>query len=171
LRDSLMMPNPVIVIGGALAGLAAAARLAKAGHQVELYERSDRLGGTWAPYQLESGVTVDDAPSIIDFPAPWRDLFRKSGRPLEAELGRMGYALEPAGPPTMIFADGAELMLPTDRGGQYAALANAYGPSVAERWQLLLDQLGEVWQALRGLGLPAQPKRQAEPVWTSHDTG
>jgi UDP-galactopyranose mutase len=156
LRDSLMMPNPVIVIGGALAGLAAAARLAKAGHQVELYERSDRLGGTWAPYQLESGVTVDDAPSIIDFPAPWRDLFRKSGRPLEAELGRMGYALEPAGPPTMIFADGAELMLPTDRGGQYAALANAYGPSVAERWQLLLDQLGEVWQALRGLGLEAE---------------
>ena len=86
------MPDPVIVIGGSLAGLAAAARLAKAGHAVELYERSDELGGTWAPYQLQSGVTVDNAPAIIGFPAPWRDLFRKSGRPLEAELGRMGYA-------------------------------------------------------------------------------
>jgi cation diffusion facilitator CzcD-associated flavoprotein CzcO len=42
------MPDPVIVIGGSLAGLAAAARLAKAGHAVELYERSDELGGTWA---------------------------------------------------------------------------------------------------------------------------
>ena len=100
------MADPVIVIGGGLAGLAAAARLAKVGHAVELYEQSDRLGGSWAPYQLESGITVDDAPSIIGFPAPWRDLFRKSGRPLEAELARIGYALAPAGPPTMIFGCG-----------------------------------------------------------------
>jgi len=150
------MPDPVVVIGGGLAGLAAAARLAKAGHQVELCERSEVLGGTWAPHQLPSGVTVDDAPSIIGFPAPWRDLFRKSGRPLEAELARMGYALEPAQPATMIFADGAELTLPTDRGGQYVTLANAYGPSVAERWRALLDRLDQVWQTLRGLGLEAE---------------
>src|SRR5687768_1007085 len=111
------MPDPVIVIGGGLAGPAAAARLAKAGHQVELYERSETLGGTWAPYRLASGATADDAPSIIGFPAPWRDLFRKSGRPLETELARMGYVLQPALPATMIFADGSELTLPTDRGG------------------------------------------------------
>jgi len=150
------MRDPVVVIGGGLAGLAAAARLAKVGHQVELYERSDRLGGTWTPYQLISDVTVDDAPSIIGFPAPWRDLFRKSGRPLEAELARMGYALEPAQPATMIFADGAELTLPTDRGGQYATVAAAYGKSVAERWRDLLDRLDDVWQTLRGLGLEAE---------------
>jgi phytoene dehydrogenase-like protein len=150
------MADPVVVIGGGLAGLAAAARLAKAGHQVELYERSNTLGGIWAPYQLDSGITVDDAPSIIGFPAPWRDLFRKSGRPLEAELARMGYALAPAGPQKMIFADGAELTLPADRGGQSAVLTDAYGRSVAERWQQLLDQLGEAWQTLRGLGLEAE---------------
>ena len=150
------MPDPVVVVGGGLAGLAAAARLAKVGHQVELYERSEVLGGTWAPYQLLSGVTVDDAPSIIGFPAPWRDLFRKSGRPLEAELARMGYALEPAQPATMIFVDGAELTLPTDRGGQYSALAEAYGSSVAERWRDLLNRLDQVWQTLRGLGLEAE---------------
>ena len=150
------MPDPVIVIGGGLAGLAAAARLAKAGHLVELYERSDTLGGSWAPYRLLSGRIVDDAPAIIGFPAPWRDLFRKSGRPLEAELARMGYALVPAEPPNMIFADGAELTLPTDRGGQYTTLADAYGRQVAERWQQLLDRLGEVWQTLRGLGVEAE---------------
>jgi phytoene dehydrogenase-like protein len=150
------MSDPVVVIGGGLAGLAAAARLAKMGHQVELYERSETLGGTWAPYRLASGVTVDDAPSIIGFPAPWRDLFRKSGRPLEAELARMGYALGPAQPATMIFADGAELTLPTDRGGQYTTLAAAYGGSVAERWRALLDRLDAVWQTLRGLGMEAE---------------
>ena len=150
------MPDPVVVVGGGLAGLAAAARLAKVGHQVELYERSAVLGGTWAPYQLPSGVTVDDAPSIIGFPAPWRDLFRKSGRPLEAELARMGYALEPAQPATMIFADGAELTLPTDRGGQYTAVTDTYGRQVAERWRDLLYRLDEVWQTLRGLGLEAE---------------
>jgi phytoene dehydrogenase-like protein len=144
------------VIGGGLAGLAAAARLAKVGHAVELYEQSDRLGGSWAPYQLESGITVDDAPSIIGFPAPWRDLFRKSGRPLEADLARIGYALAPAGPPTMIFADGTQLTLPADRGGQYTALTDAYGRSVAERWQQLIDRFGEVWQTLRGLGFEAE---------------
>jgi phytoene dehydrogenase-like protein len=150
------MPDPVVVIGGGLAGLAAAARLAKTGHQVELYERSEVLGGTWAPYRLASGVKVDDAPAIIGFPAPWRDLFRKSGRSLEAELARMGYALEPAQPATMVFADGAELILPTDRGGQYATLAAAYGSSLAERWRVLLDRLDVVWQTLRGLGFEAE---------------
>ena len=150
------MSDPVVVIGGGLAGLAAAVRLAKMGHRVELYERSETLGGTWAPYRLASGVTVDDAPSIIGFPAPWRDLFRKSGRPLEAELARMGYALGPAQPATMIFADSAELTLPTDRGGQYATLAAAYGGSVAERWRALLDRLDAAWQTLRGLGMEAE---------------
>jgi phytoene dehydrogenase-like protein len=150
------MPDPVVVIGGGLAGLAAAARLAKQGHQVELYERSETLGGTRAPYQLQGVGTVDDAPPILGFPAPWRDLFRKSGRPLEAELSKVGYALTPAGPPKMIFADGTELTLPSDRGGQYAALAEAYGRSVAERWQRLLDRLDEVWQTLRKLGLEAE---------------
>jgi phytoene dehydrogenase-like protein len=105
---------------------------------------------------VEGGLVVDDAPAIIEFPAPWRDLFRKSGRPMEAELARMGYALVPGEPPTVTFADGTELIMPTDRGGQYSSLADAYGPPVAERWQQLLDRLGEVWQTLRGLGVEAE---------------
>jgi phytoene dehydrogenase-like protein len=147
---------PIAVVGGGLAGMAAAARLAKRGHAVDLYERAGVLGGSWAPYELADGVLVDDAPAVLGFPAPWRDLFRKSGRPLEAELARSGHALVPAEPPQLIFVDGVTLALPTDRGGQHATLSLAYSRAVADRWEALLDQLDDVWQALRPLGLESE---------------
>jgi UDP-galactopyranose mutase len=155
----------VVVIGGGLAGLAAAARLAKAGHSVELFEASSRLGGGWAPRE-QHGVLLDDAPTILGFPAPWRDLFRKSGRPLEAELAKMGYALQPAPPARYIFADGTDLVLPTDRGDQLTTLTHAYGLTAAARWRDLIDELDLVWQAVRPLGLESElrEKSQLAPV-------
>ena len=145
------MVDPCVVVGGGLAGMAAAARLAKAGHPVVLYEKSDRLGGRWAAYHL-GAVLVDDAPAVLGFPAPWRDLFRKSGRPLEAELARIGYRLEAAEPIRIVFGDETELTWPSDRGEQLSALTAAYGRPVAERWRDLVDRLDRVWQALRPLG-------------------
>ncbi len=149
------MNTPVVVVGGGLAGMAAAARLAKSGYQVELHERTDRLGGRWAASTLPSGPVVDAAPAVLGFPAPWRDLFRKSGRPMEAELARQGYALVPAEPAVVVFADGAELLWPADRGSQHAAVTAAYGRVVAERWRDLVDRLDRVWQTLRPLGWEA----------------
>ena len=69
---------------------------------------------------------------MLGFPAPWRDLFRKSGRPLEAELARLGYELAPAGPAVVVFADGTELTWPADRAGQLDTLTTAYGRTVAD---------------------------------------
>lgn len=152
---------PIAVVGGGLAGMAAAVRLAKLGHAVDLYERAGVLGGSWAPYELTETVLVDDAPAVLGFPAPWRDLFRKSGRPLEAELARSGYALAPADSGRLIFADGARLVMPTDRGEQYAILSRAYGPSVAGRWRDMLDRLDDVWQALRPLGWESERPSEA----------
>lgn len=144
--------QPIVVIGGGLAGLAAAARLAKQRYVVELFEATDRLGGAWAPRQL-GALTVDDGPPVLGFPAPWRDLFRKSGRPLETELTRYGRALEPAPPPTYVFADRVSLTLPSDRGEQYETLTADYGRAVAAGWRDLLDSLDATWQAVRPLGL------------------
>jgi len=135
--------------------MAVAARLAKAGHRVVLHEATGRLGGAWAPTAL-AAARVDAAPSVLGFPAPWRDLFRKSGRSLEAELERTGHTLVPASPPRYVFADGAELILPADRGGQFTTLTSAYGRAVAEGWRDLLDGLEEVWQVLRPRGLEAE---------------
>ena len=155
------MTAPVVVVGGGLAGMAAAARLAKLGYPVELHERSDRLGARWAAHPSPSGPPVDAAPAVLGFPAPWRDLFRKSGRPLEAELARQGYTLAPADPAVIVFADGARLVWPADRGAQHAALAAAYGGPVAERWRDLVDRLDQVWQTLRPLGWEAE-RREAD---------
>lgn len=146
-------PAPVIVVGGGSAGMAVAARLAKAGHPVQLHERGSALGGRWRARDEPGVGRVDAAPSVLAFPAPWRDLFRKSGRPLEAELARSGHKLVPVAPVRYRFADGSELALPTERGEQHTALQRAYGSVVAGRWRDLVDALDDVWQALRPLGL------------------
>ena len=99
-----MSEPPVAVVGASLAGLAAAARLAKAGHRVLLFEATATLGGRWAA----PGVL----PPVFTLPAPWRDLFRKSGRPFDAELARSGHALVPAPPATHHFGAGVRLRCP-----------------------------------------------------------
>ena len=137
--------STVAVVGGSLAGMAAAARLAKAGHRVLLFESRARLGGRWA----DPGVL----PPVFTFPAPWRDLFRKSGRPFDAELARTGHALLPAPPAVHHFANGSSLMLPSDRGEQWAVLSQAWGTPPATSWRDLLDDLDQRWQVLRRLGL------------------
>lgn len=145
----------MVVVGGSLAGMAAAARLAKAGHRVRLLEGGDRLGGRWAPVAGDElpGLVLDAVPGVLTFPAPWRDLFKKSGRALDAELARAGLSMVPGPPAVHRFSDGTELVLPAERAAQHAALTGAYGPAVAARWRDLVDHLLDVWQAMRPLGM------------------
>lgn len=146
-----------VVVGGTLAGMAAAARLAKNRHSVLVLEAEGALGGSLAPHPgQDEDVLLDRWPQMLAFPAPWRDLFRKSGRAFDDELARAGHALVPAPAPRHVFADGAELVLPTERGVQFSVLGQTYGRAVAERWRDLVDHLDEVAQALRPLGGEAE---------------
>lgn len=140
----------VVVIGGGLAGMAAAARLAKRGHRVMLLHRTERLGADWRPDHPDGPGRL---PEVLTLPAPWRDLFKKSGRILPAELARAGLDLVPAPPARHLFADGAELDLGGDRGEQFHRMAAAYGEPVAASWRDLVDSLEPVWHLLRQLGL------------------
>ena len=74
----------VVVVGGGFGGLASAARLAKLGHEVTLLERLPDLGGALVP--VTAGGHTWDAVTSTLLPAVVRDLFRKSGRPVEQEL-------------------------------------------------------------------------------------
>lgn len=54
-------PKRVIVVGGGLAGMEAARVLAQRGHEVSLFEKSDRLGGQWniaARIEAKSGYAM-----------------------------------------------------------------------------------------------------------------
>ena len=139
----------IAVVGGGLAGLAAAARLAKVGHEIVVLEREPELG---------AGVDVAGEPdeTVITLPSAWRDLFRKSGRTLDAEFDRAGLALVPAPARSHRFADGSSLVLPTDRGEQWATLSDSFGEPAAIAWRDLLDRLDGTWQALRRLGLESE---------------
>lgn len=145
----------VTVLGDSLAGMAVAARLAKVGHDVTLVRRP--------------GAAPAGLPEVFTFPAPWRDLLKKSGRAFDAELRLAGLALQPVATRTIDTPDGP-LELPSERGAQWQALSAAYGPDVAARWRDLLDALDDVWQPRRRLGLefehdPAYARAHRRELW------
>ena len=115
----------VVVLGGGLAGCASAARLAKLGHDVVLVEARPTLGGALGLLE-QDGYTWDTGPATTALPAVLRDLFRKSGRPLERELD-----LVPVDPMREHrFSDGTVLRLPSgSRAAQLAAVDEAFGPA------------------------------------------
>jgi phytoene desaturase len=87
----------VVVVGGGIGGLAAAALLGRAGHAVTLLEADDRLGGKSRRVELD-GRRMDTGPSLVTFPGVWEELLRRydaPGNPGEAadvaalELRRM----------------------------------------------------------------------------------
>jgi len=135
----------VVVVGGGFGGMASAARLAKLGHEVTLLERSGRLGGALTTVEHE-GFAWDAGPHSTLLPAVLRDLFRKSGRPLEKEVGE----LEPR---ELIrehrFADDTSVRLP---GGSRAAQKAAFDeldPGLGDTWIQYVDEYAEVWDVLR----------------------
>ncbi|MEL4504145.1 hypothetical protein AAEX63_04080 [Luteococcus sp. H138] len=145
-------PATVLVRGATLTGMAAAARLAKAGHHVVLDADGLPDGGHWASHP-HLGVETDELPQHFRLPASWRDLFKKSGRAFDAELTRHGLNLIPAPEQVHRFADGRQFVLPSERGAQFHAVEHAFGQSAAQRWTELLDDLDELWQRLRLVGL------------------
>lgn len=133
----------VVVIGGGYGGLAAAVRLAKLGHAVTLVEASATLGGALGEV-VEDGFAWDAGPSYTLLPAVVRDLFRKSGRPLERELD-----LVPL--PVLRehrFEDGSRLALPSGRAAQLAAV-DELGAGLGRRWIDHVASYADDWEVLR----------------------
>jgi phytoene desaturase len=136
----------VVVVGAGMGGLAVAARLATLGHRVTVCERSEDIGGKLGWFTRD-GFSFDTGPSLLTLPAVYRDLFLKTGGPLEAEVD-----LVPVDPVCHYrFADGVELDLPNaSRGAVTAALDTAFGAGAGADWAGLMDRAGRIWDATRG---------------------
>lgn len=149
--DSLPSVARVAVVGASFGGMAAAARLAKLGHDVTLHERDADLGGSLRPVRHE-GFTWDAGPTSLTLPAVIRDLFRKSGRPLERVV-----ELEPLRPGRRhVFADRSALDLPMGtRIDQVDALTALFDGHIADLWAGYVDRLAPVWDIVRRRALEA----------------
>ncbi len=69
----------IIVIGGGFGGLSAAIRLAARGHDVDLFEKRDKLGGCAYVYDI-NGFTFDGGPTIITAPFLFDELWAVAGK-------------------------------------------------------------------------------------------
>ena len=97
----------ISIIGAGIGGLSAAARLAKLGHKVTIFENSDRVGGKCRTEWFE-GYAFDTGPSLLTLPAVYRDLFLKTGKRIEHVLD-----LQPVNPAFVYnFSDGKRLTFP-----------------------------------------------------------
>jgi phytoene desaturase len=66
----------LVVVGGGLGGLAAAALLGRAGHRVTLLEAGPWLGGKSRRVELD-GQRMDTGPAIVTFPGVWEEYLRR----------------------------------------------------------------------------------------------
>jgi phytoene desaturase len=66
----------VVVVGGGIGGLASAALLGHAGHEVILLEANPWLGGKSRRIELE-GRRMDTGPSLLTFPGVWEEFLRR----------------------------------------------------------------------------------------------
>jgi phytoene desaturase len=136
----------IVVIGAGLGAMAAAARLAVAGHHVVVHERGASYGGALGEYARD-GFRFDTGPGLLTLPAVYRDLFVKTGR-AELEDRITLEQVDPAG--RHVFADGTEFALPNaSRGGVAQALDAALGAGAGARWTDFLGRAREAWDRTR----------------------
>jgi len=138
-------PEEIIVIGAGMAGLSVAARLAKIGHRVSLYESSNRVGGKCRTEVIE-GFSFDLGPSLLTLPAVYRDLFLKTGKRIEHLLEFL-----PVDPSfTYLFHDGKHVTFPNlSHNGTVEAIRESFGDDAARSWHQLLSRAERMWDASR----------------------
>lgn len=73
------------IIGAGIAGLAAAARLAARGHEVEVFEANSYPGGKLSAFDLR-GYRFDAGPSLFTMPHYVEEVFAAAGDPVEAHF-------------------------------------------------------------------------------------
>jgi phytoene desaturase len=131
----------VVVVGAGVAGLAAAARLAALGHEVEVFEQADTYGGKVGVVEC-GGFTFDTGPSLLTMPGVLDELFSATGGPSDLDL-------VPVDPVCSYrFSDGTQLEMPADPAAVPAALDAALGPGAGAEWRALHARSDRLWDVV-----------------------
>jgi phytoene desaturase len=132
-----------VVIGAGVGGLAAAARLARLGHDVTVVEAQHTVGGKLGSYERD-GFRFDTGPSLLTMPQVLHELFEDTGGwPDSLELRR----LEPTA--RYRFADGSTLDAVSDLDDFCRRLDSAFGPGNGDDWRRLMTRAARIWDATR----------------------
>lgn len=136
----------VVVVGAGMGGLAAAARLATLGHSVVVCEQASTVGGKVGVFARD-GFAFDTGPSLLTLPAVYRDLFVKTGAPLEQSVDIE--VVEPAF--RYRFPDGVWLdVANAAQGRTRRALDETLGPGAGDDWDAFLRRAAQIWDVTRG---------------------
>jgi len=137
--------SQVVVIGAGMGGLSVAARLQALGHQVKVIERSSQYGGKLARYERD-GFVFDLGPSLFTLPSIYRDLFDRTGKPLDESIE----IISPERAFRYQFADGTVAVLPPADPGLIAVeLGKALGGNATTDWLEIIKRGGLAWQLTR----------------------
>ena len=135
----------ISIIGAGIGGMSAAARLAKNGHDVTIYENSDRSGGKCRT-EWFGDYAFDTGPSLLTLPAVYRDLFLKTGKRLEQVLD-----IQPVDPAfNYQFADGKSVIFPNlSNPKTYIEIEKSFGINASKSWKKLIDRSERMWEVSR----------------------
>lgn len=138
-------PKNIIVIGAGIGGMCTAARLARAGHHVTIYEGASHTGGKCRTEWI-GRYAFDTGPSLLTIPAVYRDFFQRTGKPMGQVLD-----LEAVDPSFEYrFHDGKSVTFANlSRKKTLASITNSFGDEAAEQWDSVLNRAEQMWDVSR----------------------
>ena len=161
----------VVVVGGGVGGLSAAARLAARGAEVTLVERGERVGGKlnrWVaahPHRTGEHFTFDTGPSLLTLPLVFADLFHAAGVDVRDHLKIK--RLDPIA--RFVWPDGATFHLRSDPADTLEEVRKL-APADVDGWRRLYERGRAIWDLAGDLFLSQSPeqamrRREGEPPW------
>ncbi len=150
-------PERIAVVGAGIGGLCTAARLAKAGHKVTIFEASSRTGGKCRTEWI-GRYAFDTGPSLLTLPAVYRDFFQRTGE----VMGRV-LEIEEVNPSfDYRFHDGKSVKFANlSRKKTLASIAESLGAEAAAEWDRNMLQAEAMWDVSRGPFIESELKSPA----------